>query len=161
MTATLTTKKPSAAELQFATFHVGELLLGIDIHLVREINRNLSLTRVPHAAPAVQGVINLRGEVVTIIDLRAVLGLPPTAASHDRRNVIVQTDGEQIGLIVDRVADVVTTTTDQIDPKPENLRSLDVSFFQGVFKLDRGLLVILDVAETLNAVAPGGGRRPE
>jgi purine-binding chemotaxis protein CheW len=161
MTAALTTKKPQSTELQFATFHVGDLLLGIDIHLVREINRNLSLTRVPHSAPAVQGVINLRGEVVTIIDLRTVLGLPPAPPSNERRNVIVQAEGEQIGLIVDRVADVVTTSADQIDPKPENLRSVDVGFFRGVFKLDRGLLVILDVAETLAAVAPGGGRRPE
>jgi purine-binding chemotaxis protein CheW len=160
MTATFSTKKPQASELQFATFHVGELLLGIDIHMVREINRNLSLTRVPHSAPAVQGVINLRGEVVTIIDLRTVLGLPPAAVLRDRRNIIVQADGEQIGLIVDRVADVVTTSADRIDPKPENLRSVDAGFFSGVFKFDRGLLVILDVAETLAAVAPGG-RRPE
>lgn len=140
-------------ELQFVSFIVGDLLLGVDIRRVREINRNWNLTTVPHAAPAVRGVINLRGDVVTIVDLRTVLALPAAETSRERRNIIVQTDGEQIGLLADRVADVIVVDADQIYPLPENLAGAEGDFFDGVFKLDHGLLVILDVERTLAHVA--------
>jgi purine-binding chemotaxis protein CheW len=143
------TRSP-AGELQFVSFVVGELLLGIDIRRVREINRNWNLTVVPHAAQAVCGVINLRGDVVTIVDLRTVLGLPASAPSRERRNIIVHADGEQIGLLADRVSDVIVVEAEQIHPLPENLAGADGEFFQGVFKLDHGLLAILDVERTLS-----------
>lgn len=142
----------SAGELQLASFQVGDLLLGIDIHQVQEINRHLQATPVPHAPEAVRGVINLRGEVVTVIELRRVLGLPSAEFTRLTRNVVVNVGGEQIGLIVDSIADVVKAVVSEIDPLPENLGGLDHSFFQGVLKLDQGLLVILDVAQTLDAV---------
>ncbi|WP_425614367.1 chemotaxis protein CheW [Anatilimnocola sp. NA78] len=136
-------------EVQYASFQVGDLLLGIDICQVQEINRNLQLTPVPHAPTAVRGVINLRGEVVTVIDLRCVLGMPPAEFTRGTRNVIIKHGGEQIGLLVDNVADVITCRADSIDPIPENLGGLESSYFNGVFKLDQGLLVTLNVAEAL------------
>ena len=153
MTTTLASPPCAAsAELQFTTFQVHDLLLGIDIRQVQEINRSLRLTPVPHAPEAVRGVINLRGEVVTVLDLRRVLRLPPAEMTRSTRNVIVNSNGEQIGLLVDQVTDVVTCKASEIDPLPENLGGVDQRFFQGVFKLDEGLLVILNVAETLSAV---------
>lgn len=151
--ATHTRPRMATGELQFASFQIGDLLLGIDIHQVQEINRNLQLTPVPHAPEAVRGVINLRGEVVTVIDLRRVLGLAPAEVTRSTRNVIVHHGDEQIGLLVDCVADVVTASADEIDPLPENLSGLDHSFFEGVFKLEQGLLVILNVTHTLSTVA--------
>jgi len=139
----------SSNEVQYASFQVGDLLLGIDICQVQEINRNLQLTPVPHAPAAVRGVINLRGEVVTVIDLRCVLGMPPAEFTRATRNVIIKHAGEQIGLLVDNVADVITCRADNIDPIPENLGGLESSYFSGVFKLDQGLLVTLNVAEAL------------
>jgi purine-binding chemotaxis protein CheW len=139
--------------LQLASFWLGDMLLGIDIQQVQEINRNLQLTRVPHAAPAVRGVINLRGEVVTVIDLRTVLKLPQVPVSRESRNVIVTSGNDQIGLLVDRVADVITASHEEVGPRPGNLDRVDASFFSGVLTLDSGLLVILDIEETLAAVA--------
>ncbi len=145
-------EKVADGELQFASFRLGDLLLGIDIHQVQEINRNLELTPVPHSPPAVRGVINLRGEVVSVIDLRTVIGLPPMETSRATRNVVVRQNGENIGLLVDSIADVVKTYLDDIDPLPENLGGFDHSFFTGVVKLEAGLLVILNVTQTLDAV---------
>ena len=153
------TPKIGAGELQFASFRLGDLLLGIDIHQVQEINRNLDITPVPHSPPAVRGVINLRGEVVTVIDLRAVLGLPAVDSSRLTRNVVVQQGGERIGLLVDSIADVVKTFVDDIDPLPENLGGIDHSFFTGVVKLDEGLLVIMNVTQTLDAVCGASDQR--
>lgn len=153
MTTKSTATRSTNSEMQFATFQVGELLLGIDIHQVQEINRNLQLTPVPHAPEAIRGVINLRGEVVTVVDLRRVLGLSPTEFSRSTRNVIIKHAGEQISLLVDRVADVITCQSDDIDPLPENLGSFDGCYFRGVFKLDQGLLIVLNVNETLQSLA--------
>lgn len=135
--------------LQFATFQVGDLLLGIDIRQVQEINRNLQITPVPHAPTAVCGVINLRGEVVTVIDLRTVLGLDKLELTRQTRNVILKHSSEQIGLLVDSVAEVITCEADDIDPLPENLAGRESVCFSGVYKLPHGLLVVLNVAETL------------
>lgn len=153
MTTKATATRASTTELQFASFQVGDLLLGIDIHQVREINRNVQLTPVPHAPEAVRGVINLRGEVVTVVDLRSVLGLPPTEFNRSTRNVIVKLGNEQISLLVDRVADVISCVSDEIDPLPENLAGFDGNYFSGVFKLEQGLLIVLNVSETLNSLA--------
>jgi len=143
----------SAGEQEYITCYLGDLLLGIDIHQVQEINRNIEMTPVPHAPRAVRGVINLRGEVVLVVDLREVLGLAPTALNRSNRNVIVKNGGEQIGLLVDRVADVVRANTDDLDPMPENLRGIDQRFFKAVYKLELGLLVILDVNVTLASIS--------
>lgn len=146
MTTTLDKNTNSKVEeLQCASFYLGEALMGIPIQQIEEINRHLAMTPVPHAPPHVRGVINLRGEVVTVIDLRTILGLAPTELTPRTRNVIVNSKGEHIGLLVDRIADVVTAGGDQVEPPPANVRGVDGRFFRGVYKLDGELLVILDV----------------
>jgi purine-binding chemotaxis protein CheW len=137
------------SQIDLATFYVGEMLLGIDIHLVREINRHIEFTPVPHAPPRVRGVINLRGEVVTVMDLRIILGLGITELSKHARNVIVQSTGEQIGLLVDRVADTVRVEAGSIEPPPANVPGADAAMFQGVCRLESELVVILDVEAAL------------
>ncbi len=136
-------------EVEFATFYVGDLHLGADILQVEEINRHLELTPVPQAPECVRGVINLRGEVVTVVDLRTILGLERIEITPKNRNVIVNSKGEQIGLLVDRIGDVVNASTDQIEPPPANLSGVDGRFFRGVYKLDGELLVILDIETAL------------
>lgn len=152
MATTPSTPSIGTGEMQFASFHIGDLLLGVDIHQVREINRNLHISPVPHTPEAVRGVINLRGEVVTVIDLRRVLGLPPAEVTRATRNVIVNSEGERIGLLVDAVADVITCQAEDIDTLPENLSDLEQRLFAGVFKLEQGLLVVLKVEETLSSI---------
>lgn len=136
-------------DLEFATFHVGNLLLGIDIHDIQEIGRQLDLTPVPHAPECVRGVVNLRGEVVTVLDLRTMLGIEPAELTGSSRNLIVNAGGERIGLLVDRMADVVIAPADDIEPPPPNLPLADASALRGVYRLEHGLLGVLAVQELL------------
>jgi len=150
MIATAESKSPTAAgEVELATFWVGELLLGADIRQVREINRHFELTPVPHAPACVRGVINLRGDVVTVVDLATILGLGQTEITKHARNVIVQSRGEHIGLLVDRVADTIRVPADAVEPPPANLHGADASLFTGVYRLEQDLVVLLDVGAAL------------
>lgn len=151
MNATVTTKDSATNndQLQFATFYVGEMLLGVDIRLVQEINRQLEMTPVPNAPHHVRGVINLRGEVATVIDLRTVLGLPSVEQTRDTRNLIVHSQGEAIGLLVDRISDILTVRRDQVSDAPSNVDGVDGKFFLGVHALESDLCVLLDVEEVL------------
>lgn len=146
-----TNDKPHAAaeELELATFLIGDSLIGIDIKQVQEINRNLQLTRVPQAAAEVRGVVNLRGDVVTVLDLRVIFGLKPIAIGRNSRNIIVADAQERIGLLVDGIADVVHVTSNQIDAPPANLCSVTGRFFRGVHQLENDLLLILDTERVL------------
>jgi purine-binding chemotaxis protein CheW len=144
-TATATRSVRSAGDVEFVTFYVGDLLIGIDIHNVEEINRQVEVRPVPQAPPQVRGVINLRGEVVTVIDLRRVLGMGQTEIARNTRTVVVNSGQEEIGMLVDSVADVVLARADQIDRPPANISGVDGRFFKGVHKLDRTLLIVLDV----------------
>lgn len=137
------------AELELVTFYVGDYLYGAEIRYVEEINRHVDLTPVPHAPDAVRGVVNLRGEVVTVLDLRTVLGLQPGERTKDTRNVIVNAGGERTGLLVDRIADVVNARRSDIDPPPANLTTVHGRFLQGVYQLNRELLTVLNVPEVL------------
>ncbi len=130
---------------QFATFYVGDLLLAIDIEVVQEINRQIDVTPVPNAQKHVKGVINLRGEVVTVLDLRSTLGLPKTEFTPLTRNVIVKSQGEAIGLWVDRVADILAIQPDKISPAPANVNGIEGRFFKGVHSLEDEIAVLLDL----------------
>ncbi|QDT69871.1 Chemotaxis protein CheV [Planctomycetes bacterium MalM25] len=146
----IATETPTATEeLQFATFYVGDLLLGVDIRLVQEINRQVDITPVPNAPQHVRGVINLRGDVATVIDLRTVLGLPQAEESRDSRNLIVHSQEEAIGLWVDRISDILTVRPDQISDPPSNVDGVDGKFFLGVHTLETEICVLLDIEQVL------------
>ena len=119
----------STDSVEYVTFFVGNILIGTDIRCVEEINRHVEVTVVPHAPSYVRGVINLRGEVVTIVDLRSILGLPPAEITKQTATVVVRSKDEQIGLLVDHIADVVKTRNDEIDSPPANLGGVDGRFF--------------------------------
>lgn len=145
-----TTAEQTATDVQqFSTFYVGDLLLGVDIRLVQEINRQLDITPVPNAPSHVRGVINLRGEVATVIDLRTVLGLPEAEVQRDTRNLIVHSQGEAIGLWIDRISDILTVRADEINEPPSNMDGVDGRFFLGVHTLENEICVLLDVEQVL------------
>ncbi len=152
--------KPSSNLVQYTTFYVGDALLGLDIGVVQEINRNMVLTRVPHGPPCVRGVMNLRGEVVTMLDLRYLLGLPKGEPTAHNRNVIVKCDGELVGVWVDRVADILSIAQTDITPPPSNLSGLQSRFVRGVYQQPESLVMIVDPKEILQAslVGTGGNR---
>jgi purine-binding chemotaxis protein CheW len=94
---------------------------------------------------------------VTVLDLRTVLGLQPAAITDASRNVVIRSESERVGLLVDRVADVVTVKAEEIEPPPANVSGTDGRFFNGVCKLESALLVVLNVSEVL---ATGKGETP-
>jgi purine-binding chemotaxis protein CheW len=148
-TATLERNQIGSDDLQLATFYVGEMLLGLEIDQVQEINRCLDVTTVPHAPDWVRGVINLRGDVVTVIDLRSVLGLERGTVTKDSRNLIVNLSGELVGLCVDRIADIINVSRDGVTPPPPNLGELDQHFFSGVVTGEDAIVAILKLSEAL------------
>lgn len=136
-------------ERQFATFYLDHLLFGVDIANVQEINRQVDITVVPHVPAHIRGVINLRGEVASVIDLRTVLGMTPSEETRDTRNLIVCSQDEAIGLWVDRVSDILTVRADEISSAPANVDGVDGRFIQGVHTLDSDIVVLLDIEQVL------------
>jgi purine-binding chemotaxis protein CheW len=135
--------------VELATFYVGEALCGMDILNVQEINKLMEMTNVPQSPDYVTGILNLRGQIVTVIDLGIKLGLTPTELSDTTRNIIVNAENEYIGLLVSRISDVVEAKWDKVEDPPANLGGVQGAFFKGVFKTKDRLIGILDVTKVL------------
>ena len=135
--------------LELASFYVGEALCGMDILKVQEINKLIEMTRVPQAPQYVLGILNLRGEIVTIIDLGKKLGLKSTEMSDKTRNIIVNSNGEHIGLMVEQISDVIQAEWEKVEPPPANIGGVQGKYFTGVFKTEDRLIGILDVEKVL------------
>lgn len=134
----------STGTVELATFYVGEALCGMDILKVQEINKLMEMTKVPQAPEYVMGILNLRGQIVTIIDLGKKLGLSEIDVDEASRNIIVNSDNEYIGLLVSRIGDVVEADWQKVEPPPANIGGVQGIFFKGVFKTDDRLIGILD-----------------
>jgi purine-binding chemotaxis protein CheW len=142
------------ASQQFCTFYLGEQCFGLDVLKVQEIVRHQALTQVPLAHPVVRGLINLLGQIVTAIDLRRRLDLPPLLADREPVNIVVQTDDGAISLLVDEIGDVLEVTPEQFERPPETLQGAARDLIRGAYKLSDRLLVILDT--DLIVSLPGG-----
>jgi purine-binding chemotaxis protein CheW len=148
-TPTATPRGTRSEPIQLATFYVADMCLALNIGTIQEIIRDIKVTRVPHAGPQVSGVINLRGEVTTVIDLRQVLGLEPLENTVDTQTLIVRSQGESIGLIVDRVGDICAVDQASIVPPPPNVDNVDGRFLQGVCQRNADIILVLDLEEAL------------
>lgn len=135
--------------VELATFYVGEALCGMDILNVQEINKLMDMTKVPQSPGYVTGILNLRGQIVTVIDLGKKLGLCSTDFSETTRNIIVNADNEYIGLLVSSISDVVEAKWDKVEEPPANIGGVQGVFFKGVFKTKDRLIGILDVNKVL------------
>ena len=135
--------------VELASFFVGEALCGMDILKVQEVNKLIEMTRVPQAPEYVLGILNLRGEIVTIIDLGKKLGLKSTELNHKTRNIIVNSNGEHIGLMVEQISDVIQAEWEKIEPPPANIGEVQGKYFTGVLKTKDRLIGILDVGKVL------------
>lgn len=138
---------------QFCTFLVGDLLFGIDVPEVQEVIRFQEMTRVPLAAKALQGLINLRGQIVTAIDMRQQLGLPERDEGSLPMNVVVRTNDGPVSLLVDEIGDVVEVDPETYEPRPETVRGPARSLISGVYKLPDRLLLILDTVSAITVDA--------
>ena len=135
--------------LQMSCFYVGSALCGIDINLIQEMNKQMEMTKVRQARSYVLGIMNLRGRIVTIIDLGLKLGLAPSKTTETSRIIIVNSRDENIGLLVDRITDVVTSKWEDVEPTPSNIKGVKGRYFQGVLKSSKDLIAVLDVGEVL------------
>ncbi len=139
----------ASIDLEFATFFVGGALCGINILNIQEINKHFDITQVPQSSDYIKGILNLRGRIVTIIDLGKKLGLEPVNHTMDNRNIIVNSEDEHIGLLVDSISDVAIAKQEDIEPAPSNIGDVKGKYFQGVLKTDKQLIGILDIDEVL------------
>jgi len=136
--------------LQLVSFVIQNEEFGVDILKVQEIIRPMDITRVPNAPTFVEGVINLRGRIVPIVDLRARFGLPPRAQDKDTRIVVVELHEQVTGFMMDAVKEVIRVDEDVIEPPPELAIGVDTEYLKGVAKLDDRLLILLDLEEVLS-----------
>lgn len=149
-----TTQSTLASEqLQLVSFTVGKELFAVDILSVQEINRMMELTNVPQTPPGVEGVINLRGRIIPVLDLRVQFGLPPSALNENSRIVVVEVQGNTIGFIVDSVHEVMRIDRSIIEPTPQLTSSIDSSYVAGVAKLDEDLIILLNLDNLLSPEA--------
>lgn len=121
-------------QVQYSSFYLKETLCGINIDYVQEINEDLNITKVPLSPEYVMGIMNLRGQIVTIINLGMKIGFSPSIINPESRIMIVNSKGEKIGLLVDRVADVISTPKEFISSPPANIQGLKVYFLRAFYK---------------------------
>ncbi len=141
---------------QYCTFYVDGHYFGLDVLQVQEIIRYQEMTRVPLAPPVVRGLINLRGQIVTAIDLRRRLELKDRPADLLPVNVVVHTDDGAVSLLVDEIGDVLEVPEKMFERPPETLQGMARELIRGAYKLQDRLLLILDTERTVNV--SGGGR---
>jgi purine-binding chemotaxis protein CheW len=134
---------------ELATFLVGEALCGMEIQQIQEINKLPQMTRVPQAPADVLGILNLRGQIVTVIDLARRLGLGATEPTPQARIIIVNTPGGKVGILVSRISDVVAVDLLHKEASPANMRGIQGRFFSGVCKLENGLVGLLNIERVL------------
>jgi purine-binding chemotaxis protein CheW len=132
---------------QFCTFSLAHLLFGIELRDVQEVVRSIEMTPVPLAPSEVIGLINLRGQIVTVIDLHKRLDLEPRSVSSAAMNVVVRTDEGSVSVLVDEIGDVVEVGEDTFEPPPETLQGAARSVIAGVHKLHGRLLHVLDAGK--------------
>jgi purine-binding chemotaxis protein CheW len=138
-------------ELQLVSFNIGSEEFGVEILKVQEINRMVEITRVPQAPHYVEGVINLRGKVIPIIDLRKRFSLEVKEYDKNTRIVVVDINGNIMGMIVDAVSEVLRLSSSTIEPPPEIVTGVNAEYIKGVAKLEDRLLIFLDLSKVVDA----------
>lgn len=143
-----------ANELHLVTFRIGTELFGVSIDTVQEIVRVPAITKIPQAPDYVEGVINLRGRVITVVDMRKRLNqVAATETGWGRKNriLVIETGGRQVGVIVDEVAEVLKLATDRVEQAAPMVAGLSNQYITGVGKLDDNLLILIDIEKILTA----------
>ncbi len=139
-----------ATELeQLVVFSLAEEAYGVDIGKVNGIERMQSITKVPRTDDSVQGVINLRGRVIPVVDLRKIFMLPVTDETKDTRIVVVDISGQQVGCLVDAVTEVLRISSDSVEPPSSLVASSGSDYLLGIAKLEGRMIILLDLEKAL------------
>lgn len=143
--------KIGSSEIQLVVFKLGEEEYGVPITQVQEINRLVTPTKIPKSPAFVEGVINLRGKIIPIIDLKKRFNLTLSAYTEDTRIVVVEINGNTVGVIVDAVSEVLRINSANIEPAPSIIAGIDAEYLNGVGKVDNRLLILLDLNKILTS----------
>lgn len=135
---------------QFCTFFLDGHYFGVEVEKVQEVRHHSEMTRVPLTASVIEGLLNLRGQIVSAIDLRKRLELRERPAGERPKNVVVQTDDGVVSLLVDDIGDVIEVNEDSFEGPPEMLKGVARELVRGVHKLDGALLLVLDTEKAVN-----------
>jgi purine-binding chemotaxis protein CheW len=135
---------------QYATFFVADLFFGVDVLCVQEVLRSQEMTRVPQAPEVIEGLINLRGQIVTAIDMRRRLRMTRRPGERPSMNMVVRTGDGAVSLLVDEIGDVVDVDEAAYERPPENLELPARELIRGVYKLKDRLLLVLDAERTVD-----------
>lgn len=145
---------PGRQEIQLACFRVGNAMYAIDILRIKEIIRPLKLTPVPKAPAFVEGVINLRGTVIPVVDLRKRFEVDRIDQDRRTRIIISVVAGKAVGLVVDEVAEVRRYTRQEVQAAPQFIKTAEAEFFLGICRRDDELIMILDLERILASTEP-------
>lgn len=143
------TRDQSETLLHLVTFQLGKEEYGVEIASVQEIIRATDITPVPGAPSHVRGVINLRGKIIPVVDLRRRFALAAVEASESQRIIVVELGEKRIGMLVDSVSQVIKVPSGVVEEMPEEATSVDENFIKGVGKLENRLVIILDLNKSL------------
>jgi len=144
-------KVNNTEEIQLVIFKIGKEEFGVNIHQVKEIVRLTSITPIPRAPKFIEGVVNLRGQVLAVMDLAKRLELPSQPRSEKTRIIIVEVENNIVGMIVDEVTEVLRLPMDKIEKTPQIIESeVEQKYIKGVGKLDNRLLILIDLANVLS-----------
>jgi purine-binding chemotaxis protein CheW len=136
-------------ELQIVGFRVGQQSFGVPISVIHEIVRVPEITAVPDSPDFVEGVINLRGKIVPVVDLRKRFGEKTITCNRKNRILVSESEGKLVGLIVDAASEVLKISESEIDPPPQVLEQRELNYVTGLGKLDGRLIILIDLNKTL------------
>jgi purine-binding chemotaxis protein CheW len=139
----------SFQERQLVVFDLNKEAYGVDISAVREIIRMQEITRVPRAPQFVEGVINLRGKVIPVVDLRTRFGMPRGERKSENRTVVMDMAGEEVGMVVDAVTEVSRVSASSIEPPSSVITTNDSAYLTGIVKTKEKLIILLDIAKVI------------
>jgi purine-binding chemotaxis protein CheW len=135
--------------MQIVSFALGKEEYGVDIAQVQEINRMVAITHVPRAPHFMEGVINLRGQLIPIIDLRTRFGMPRAEQTKNTRIVVTEIGNKRVGMVVDSVSEVLRVPTEEIEDAPDMITGVDTEYIRGVGKLGERLIILLDLGRVI------------
>ena len=150
MTADATISSIGETQEELLTVFIAGQQFGISILQIQDVLRTQRITPVPLSSPEIEGALNLRGRIVTAIDVRKRLKLPQNNKEHERMNVVVEHDGELFSLLIDKVGDVLRLDKALFDKVPQTLDAVWREIALGIYRLDGNLLIVLDVSKLLN-----------
>ena len=142
--------KLSGQTMQVVSFALGSEEYGVDIAQVQEINRMVAITHVPRAPHFMEGVINLRGQLIPIIDLRTRFGMPRTEHTKNTRIVVTEIGSKRVGMVVDSVSEVLRIPVEQIEDAPDLVAGVDTEYIRGVGKMGDRLIIMLDLGRVIS-----------